>query len=105
MARKAVNMQVVMKVTGTVKFFDSTKGFGFTTRAGGGDDVFVHQTAIYARGFRSLAEGEEVEFDIGEDDKKKGKKFAINVTGPNGAFVQGAPRRERNFEDDNNSRY
>ena len=105
MARKAMNMQVVMKVTGTVKFFDSTKGFGFITPAGGGDDVFVHQTAIYARGFRSLAEGEEVEFDIGEDDKKKGKKFATNVTGPNGAFVQGAPRRERNFEDDNNSRY
>ena len=105
MARKAMNMQVVMKVTGTVKFFDSTKGFGFITPAGGGDDVFVHQTAIYARGFRSLAEGEEVEFDIGEDEKRKGKKFATNVTGPNGAFVQGAPRRERNFEDDNNSRY
>lgn len=82
-----------MKETGTVKFFDSTKGFGFITPSGGGDDVFVHQTAIYARGFRSLAEGEEVEFDIGEDPQK-GKKFATNVTGPNGGFVQGAPRRD-----------
>lgn len=93
------------KVTGTVKFFDSTKGFGFITPSGGGDDVFVHQTAIYSRGFRSLAEGEEVEFEIGEDDKRKGKKFAVNVTGPNGSFVQGAPRRERNFMENDNSRY
>ena len=98
-------MQVNMKETGKVKFFDSTKGFGFITPVGGGDDIFVHQTAIYARGFRSLAEGEEVEFDIGEDEKRKGKKFAVNVTGPGGAFVQGAPRRERNFMEDDNSRY
>ena len=52
-------------------------------------------------GFRSLAEGEEVEFDVMED-KTKGKKFAGNVTGPNGAFVQGAPRKERS---DNFNRY
>ena len=100
-ARKLIKSELSMKTTGTVKFFDSTKGFGFITPSGGGDDIFVHQTAIYARGFRSLAEGEEVEFDIGEDEKRKGKKFAINVTGPNGGFVQGAPRRERSFSDDN----
>ena len=99
-ARKIFKSELSMKTTGTVKFFDSTKGFGFITPSGGGDDIFVHQTAIYARGFRSLAEGEEVEFDIGEDEKRKGKKFAINVTGPNGGFVQGAPRRERNFDND-----
>ena len=88
-ARNAIKMQLSMKVNGKVKFFDSTKGFGFITPSDGGDDVFVHQTAIYARGFRSLAEGEDVEFDIGEDEKRKGKKFAVNVTGPNGGFVQG----------------
>lgn len=82
-----------MKEKGTVKFFDSVKGFGFITPEKGGDDIFVHQTAILAQGFRSLAEGEPVEFDISED-KNKGKKFAANVTGPNGAFVQGAPRRD-----------
>ena len=93
-------MQLDMKLTGTVKFFDSTKGFGFITPADGGEDVFVHQTAIYAQGFRSLAEGESVEFDLGEDEKRKGKKFATNVTGPGGSFVQGAPRREpRQFND------
>ena len=87
-----------MKSTGRVKFFDATKGFGFITPSGGGDDVFVHQTAIYAQGFRSLAEGEEVEFDVATDDKK-GKKFATNVTGPNGSFVRGAPRKEGKFQE------
>ena len=90
--------------TRTVKFFDATKGFGFITPNAGGDDVFVHQTAIYAQGFRSLAEGEEVEYDVATDEKKGGKKFATNVTGPNGAYVVGAPRRERSF-DDNQGRY
>lgn len=83
-----------MKSKGTVKFFDSVKGFGFITPAEGGEDVFVHQTAIFSQGFRSLAEGETVEFDLSED-KSKGKKFATNVTGPNGSHVQGAPRKER----------
>ena len=49
------------KMQGTVKWFNTVKGYGFITpEAGGGGDVFVHQTQIYARGFRSLAEGEEV---------------------------------------------
>lgn len=90
-----------MKSTGRVKFFDSTKGFGFITPDEGGDDVFVHQTAIYAQGFRSLAEGEEVEFDLATDEKK-GKKFATNVTGPNGSFVKGGPRKERKFQESGN---
>ena len=76
---------------GKVKFFDSTKGFGFITPAEGGDDVFVHQSAIHAKGFRSLQEGEDVEYEMGADEKR-GKKFAVNVTGPNGEFVLGAPR-------------
>lgn len=93
-----LKLNMEMKSTGKVKFFDATKGFGFITPNDGGDDVFVHQTAIYAQGFRSLAEGEEVEFDISQDEKK-GKKFATNVTGPDGSFVQGAPRRVNKFED------
>lgn len=82
-----------MKSTGTVKFFDAVKGYGFITPSDGSSDVFVHQSAVYSQGFRSLAEGETVEYDLSTDEKK-GKTFAANVTGPNGAFVKGAPRRE-----------
>ena len=90
-----------MKVTGRVKFFDTVKGFGFITPDNGGEDVFVHQTAILSQGFRSLAEGEPVEFDIANDPNKGNKKFAANVTGPNGSYVQGAPRRDdRDRSDD-----
>ncbi len=53
-----------MRSTGTVKWFNDTKGFGFITPENGDKDVFVHQTSIKAEGFRSLAEGDKVEFDI-----------------------------------------
>ena len=85
--------QLEMKVSGKVKFFDSTKGFGFITPDDGGTDVFVHQTEIHAEGFRSLAEGEPVEFDLAENPAN-GRTYASNVSGPNGAYVQGAPRRD-----------
>ncbi len=52
------------RVTGTVKWFNDAKGFGFITPENGDKDCFVHHTAIKADGFRSLAEGERVEFDI-----------------------------------------
>lgn len=52
-----------MRKTGTVKWFNDAKGFGFITSESG-EDVFVHFTAIQGRGFRSLAEGSTVEFDI-----------------------------------------
>ena len=50
-------------VTGTVKWFNDSKGFGFIA-VDGGKDVFVHQTAIQSNGFRTLAEGDQVEFQI-----------------------------------------
>ncbi len=52
---------------GTVKFFNTTKGFGFIAPEGGGKDVFVHATAVQAAGLRSLAEGQRVSFDVQPD--------------------------------------
>ena len=54
--------------TGKVKWFNDAKGFGFIVRADG-PDLFVHHTAIVAEGFRSLAEGQDVEFDVTEGPK------------------------------------
>lgn len=61
-------------MTGTVKWFNDTKGFGFIAPDDGGKDVFVHQTAIQSQGFRSLAEGQKVEFDV--EQGKKGPQAA-----------------------------
>ena len=58
-----------MSVTGTVKWFNDQKGFGFITREDGEKDCFVHYTAIQGSGFKSLREGEKVEFDVVEGDK------------------------------------
>ncbi|HXG45252.1 MAG TPA: cold shock domain-containing protein [Gemmatimonadales bacterium] len=57
------------RVTGTVKWFNDAKGYGFITPENGTKDCFVHHTAIKADGFRSLSEGERVEFDIVEGPK------------------------------------
>mmetsp|Transcript_6393 Transcript_6393/g.15462 ORF Transcript_6393/g.15462 Transcript_6393/m.15462 type:complete len:118 (-) Transcript_6393:404-757(-) len=85
-------MSEEIKITGKVKWFNVKKGYGFITPSDGTDDIFVHQTAIHAEGFRSLKEDEEVEFTISDNG---GKSKAVDVTGPGGAYVQGAPRRTR----------
>lgn len=55
--------------TGTVKWFNETKGFGFIERTNGGKDVFVHHTAISSTGYRTLAEGQKVKFTVVQGDK------------------------------------
>ncbi len=57
-----------MRERGQVKWFNSSKGYGFISRAQGGD-VFVHFSAIQGGGFRTLEEGEEVEFEVGQSPK------------------------------------
>ena len=93
-AGAVVRPQVMLfsgRITGTVKFFDSVKGYGFIAPNDATPDVFVHQTNIKTTGFRSLGEGEKVEFQV-EENKDTGKRFAIEVTGPDGAPPKGAPR-------------
>ena len=63
------------RVTGTVKWFNDAKGFGFIAQEGG-KDVFVHHSAIVAEGFRSLSEGDKVEFTIEQGPKGPS---AVNV--------------------------
>lgn len=65
------------KQTGTVKWFNDGKGFGFITPANGGKDLFVHHTNILGEGFKSLAEGQQVSFNVGNGPKGE---FAMEVS-------------------------
>ena len=56
-------------ITGTVKWFDESKGYGFITRQDGGKDVFVHHSAIVGTGFKTLAEGQQVTFEVEQGQK------------------------------------
>lgn len=69
--------EIVMN-TGTVKFFNATKGFGFIEQGNGQPDVFVHISAVERAGMRSLVEGQKVSFDIVKDNRN-GKSAAENL--------------------------
>ncbi|MFA9381819.1 MAG: cold-shock protein [Acetanaerobacterium sp.] len=65
--------------TGTVKWFNADKGFGFIANDKGGEDLFVHFSAISSQGYKSLDEGQKVSFDT-ETDSRNGKLKAVNVS-------------------------
>ena len=73
-------MEVPEMSQGTVKWFNSEKGYGFIANDEGGDDVFVHYSAIQAEGYKSLKEGQKVSFETESDPKNPNKLRAVNVT-------------------------
>jgi len=92
--------------TGKVKWFDRSKGFGFITPVDGSAEVFVHFSGIQSSGYKTLRDGENVEYDL---EEYAGKTRATKVTGPGGVelagspppqseFQQRAPRQDRNFQ-------
>lgn len=65
-----------LRISGTVKFFNGAKGFGFITPEDGSKDVFVHATALESAGLRTLNEGDKVTFVLEDDRKGRGKQAA-----------------------------
>ena len=65
--------------SGTVKWFNPEKGYGFISNDEGGDDIFVHFSGINGTGYKSLDEGQHVSYDV-ENDERSGKTRAVNVT-------------------------
>ncbi|HEX7242107.1 MAG TPA: cold-shock protein [Longimicrobiaceae bacterium] len=71
-----------MRISGTVKWFNDAKGFGFITPANGEKDCFVHYSAIQGNGFKSLTEGEPVEFDLVQGEKGPAAENVAKVGAP-----------------------
>jgi CspA family cold shock protein len=65
--------------SGTVKWFNESKGYGFISNDDGSEDVFVHFSSIMVDGFKTLAEGQKVNYDVEQDPKNASKLRAINV--------------------------
>ncbi|OWM66442.1 hypothetical protein CDL15_Pgr013659 [Punica granatum] len=77
------------RLSGTVLWFNDFKGYGFIKPKEGREDVFVHHSSIRSEGYRSLAEGEEVEYSLSLEPGGKSTS-AIDVTGQNGSKVKGS---------------
>ena len=84
-----------MPTTGTVKWFNDSKGFGFLTRDDGEKDVFVHHSAVQGDGFKTLAEGQRVEFDVVQGQKSG------EGTGPVHEAIPAAASAHQRRRDDN----
>jgi CspA family cold shock protein len=76
MSGPRIKKELVMP-TGTVKFFDTAKGYGFITNEAGGSDAFVHITAVEAAGMNSLEKEQRITYDLEND--KRGKTSAVNL--------------------------
>lgn len=75
--------------TGTVKWFNPEKGFGFITRESGEGDVFVHHSAIQGSGFKTLVDGERVEFDVVQGQKGPAAEGVVRLDAPAGGSEGG----------------
>src|SRR5258705_10777231 len=96
------------RITGTVKWFNDAKGFGFITPENGGKDCFVHHTAIQAEGFNLFAEGHRVEFEVvgGQKGPAAQKRWKLESrTGPPGGYGSPARRAPGSFAEPSEHQY